>query len=615
MNESFTNPLDMFTPQTILEDITLGKGKPLWPLSSYGPARYKDTIIGGLDVSPEELRVEAWEAVRKGKIDSYVKYEGEWASGCDGVFNAFKESAHLNNSSSTSSAFPSSPLPAFASGSSFPPYASGLPGGNMLVYCAPLAFAQSIHLSSVPHLEQMDVPLQARTEVNTGPTSSSRTPMVSNTHLHYRPFHDADNKNGDAGAGNAFASTSSLSSFVEEGVFMPPEDATAGSANQGRGSFDITVANLRRDLGFKRKSAGAGDGQILGWTLDSLASYHKHDKFLIQKLVDVLQSDLDYTDQGHSDSLGISLNVYRMRGLQSLRHLATRYEILPSSLFIKELQRDGQNPIGGGGFADIWRGIAGSNQSICLKVLRLILEPDEDVREKIRKQFCNEALVWRQLKHPNILPLLGVNVELFYPSFCLVSPWMENQDIIAYLKKNLTHNRYDVLSEVAAGLSYLHSRDPPVIHGDIRGANILVTADLHCCLADFGLSVVTTESQIWSNVTTTNIRGATRWMAPELQIPDGAGKLASNRPSTDVYAFGCTIIEILTLQPPFNDKKTDGAIIHSLLIGERPNRPQRNDWCTDSLWELMNRCWTQDPSARPISQEIHGTLQRIRMDI
>ncbi|KIK64855.1 hypothetical protein GYMLUDRAFT_143969, partial [Collybiopsis luxurians FD-317 M1] len=111
-----------------------------------------------------------------------------------------------------------------------------------------------------------------------------------------------------------------------------------------------------------------------------------------------------------------------------------KYEILPSSLFVQDLQRIGQNPIRGGGFADIWRGTMGSNQSVCLKVLRLILEPDEDAREKIRKQTCHEALVWRQLKHPNILPLLGVNSKLFYPSFCLVYPWMENQDIIAYLK-------------------------------------------------------------------------------------------------------------------------------------------------------------------------------------
>ncbi|KAJ3862367.1 hypothetical protein EV359DRAFT_10643, partial [Lentinula novae-zelandiae] len=110
-----------------------------------------------------------------------------------------------------------------------------------------------------------------------------------------------------------------------------------------------------------------------------------------------------------------------------------KYQILPSSMILQEIEREGQNPVGGGGFADIWRG-AVNNQSVCLKVLRLVIEPDEEVRQRIRRQFCNEALLWRQLKHPNILPLLGVNEEIFSPSFCLVSPWMANKDIITYLK-------------------------------------------------------------------------------------------------------------------------------------------------------------------------------------
>ncbi|KIK64874.1 hypothetical protein GYMLUDRAFT_403808 [Collybiopsis luxurians FD-317 M1] len=489
------------------------------------------------------------------------------------------------------------------------------PGGNSLVYSAPSRFGQPFDLSSIPALTASSRRFNSssRTETNTDPASSSRTPTVSRTHLHHHRSHGVDNNIGSESVDNASASTSSVSSLVE-GASIFLEDGIAESAARGTGSFNITAANLRRELSSKETGTRVGNGKISNWTPDSLVSYHKHDKLLVQQLVDVLQSDLDYTEQGHRDSLGIDLKVYYRRCLRSLRHLATHYEVLPSSLCVQDLRRTDQNPIRGGGFADIWRGTMQSNQSVCLKVLRLILEPDQEVREKIRKQFIHEALVWRQLKHPNILPLLGVNAQLFYPSFCLVSPWMENQDIIPYLKKNPAHSRHDVISEVAAGLLYLHSRDPPVIHGDIRGANVLVTADLHCCLADFGLSVINTESQMWSNATATNIRGAIRWMAPELQIPDSSGQLAENCSSTDVYALGCTIIEILTLQPPFHGKKNDGAIIFSLLAEERPARPQENTWCTDSLWKLVNQCWAQDPSARPDSEEIHDTLLRIRKD-
>ncbi|KIK54725.1 hypothetical protein GYMLUDRAFT_176737, partial [Collybiopsis luxurians FD-317 M1] len=108
-----------------------------------------------------------------------------------------------------------------------------------------------------------------------------------------------------------------------------------------------------------------------------------------------------------------------------LRHLSKRFQTLPSSLIVDDVKREGQNYVAGGGFAVI---------------LRLAIEQDEKTRAEIRKQFCHEALVWRQLKHPNILPLLGVNTDLFSPSFCLISPWMENRDIITYLRRNPQHS-------------------------------------------------------------------------------------------------------------------------------------------------------------------------------
>ncbi|KAE9403632.1 kinase-like protein [Gymnopus androsaceus JB14] len=256
-------------------------------------------------------------------------------------------------------------------------------------------------------------------------------------------------------------------------------------------------------------------------------------------------------------------------------------------------------------YKDIYRGTIGE-ESVCIKVLRLAMEQDEEIRDNIRKEFCKEALIWRQLKHPNILPLLGVNAELFSPSFCLISPWMENKDIITFLRKNPSHDRQNVLSEVAAGLCYLHSRDPPILHGDIRGANILVSNNFHCCLADFGLTVIVSDSRTFTNATTSAMtRGTTRWMAPEL-ISSSADPAKINT-SRDIYAFGCTVLEILTLQLPFHDKRTDPAVILSLIQGERPARPQ-NVWYPDPIWDLTTQCWAQEPTDRPNAQEILQTL-------
>ena len=56
----------------MISDITPSKDKPLWPLSSYGPAKYEPIVIGGLDESPEELRLKAVTALTTGTTAEYV---------------------------------------------------------------------------------------------------------------------------------------------------------------------------------------------------------------------------------------------------------------------------------------------------------------------------------------------------------------------------------------------------------------------------------------------------------------------------------------------------------------------------------------------------------------
>ena len=57
---------------SIGKDLTPTLDKPLWPLSSYGPAKYEPNLMSGLDESPEELRVKAFMAAQSGAINDYV---------------------------------------------------------------------------------------------------------------------------------------------------------------------------------------------------------------------------------------------------------------------------------------------------------------------------------------------------------------------------------------------------------------------------------------------------------------------------------------------------------------------------------------------------------------
>ena len=105
---------------------------------------------------------------------------------------------------------------------------------------------------------------------------------------------------------------------------------------------------------------------------------------------------------------------------------------------------------------DIHKGYIGQ-QVVCLKVLRFF-SSQEDREKRLGKvayirwcplgcltlipqqDFSREVLVWSQLSHPNVLPFLGASKTLF-PSFCLISPWMNNGNILAYLKTHPEHNR------------------------------------------------------------------------------------------------------------------------------------------------------------------------------
>ena len=102
-------------------------------------------------------------------------------------------------------------------------------------------------------------------------------------------------------------------------------------------------------------------------------------------------------------------------------------------------------------------------------------------------------LAWKQLNHPNILSFLGVNADLFKESLCLVSPWMPNGNLMVYIQKNPQHDRVtsviqispqmfgliiDISSpkiiQIASGLYHLHSRNPPIVHGDVKGVSKIV---------------------------------------------------------------------------------------------------------------------------------------------
>ncbi|KAJ7585035.1 hypothetical protein C8J56DRAFT_1027479 [Mycena floridula] len=301
--------------------------------------------------------------------------------------------------------------------------------------------------------------------------------------------------------------------------------------------------------------------------------------------------------------------------LRHLRRLANKYGIFPPSFFLHNLTcGDDTNPLYEGAFAvsflqpsprlltnspkDVHKGTFDGGV-VCLKILRSFTSLKE-MRQKFIRDCCRETLVWKQLDHPNLLPFLGVSMDLFAPSLCLVSPWLSKGNLMEYIKRHPNFNRLDAIIDIASAMQYLHQHTPSIIHSDIRGANVLVMDNLRCCLADFGISL------LYQSLAAANRSTNTRWQAPEAFLPSIEGR-PPNQKARDVYAFACTVLEIYTGHVPFAEHKNDPAVKQAVMSGRRPSRPR--DLFTDQLWQLIEECWNQRPDSRPSARHILRALQ------
>ncbi|KAL0575305.1 Rho guanine nucleotide exchange factor [Marasmius crinis-equi] len=304
----------------------------------------------------------------------------------------------------------------------------------------------------------------------------------------------------------------------------------------------------------------------------------------------------------------------------------------PKCLSIQNVRRLGDYPIAAGGFGDVWKGAIGeSSQPVCLKIVKLYLGSDV---EKLSKEYLREAIVWRQMKHANLLPFLGIYRLEQTQQLCLISPWMEKGNLIQYLKttrrENVDHYALArrgplillLVHDVASGLSHLHCTK--IVHGDLKGVNILMTPDERACIGDFGLSRVADSHRLrLSTSTSRGPAGTARWLAPELLTGgDGTTK------ESDIYALGCVCYEvrrstlaryevtnsgseqIFTGLQPFSEISQDAAVVLQVMLGARPKRPLDTPELSDSMWGVMKSCWVEDPYARPKADDVLAHVEK-----
>ncbi|KDQ16379.1 hypothetical protein BOTBODRAFT_92589, partial [Botryobasidium botryosum FD-172 SS1] len=226
------------------------------------------------------------------------------------------------------------------------------------------------------------------------------------------------------------------------------------------------------------------------------------------------------------------------------------------------------------------------------------------------KRLAREVKVWSRLKHHHVLPFLGVCTVGSVPY--LISPWMENGHVLEYLKNHPNVDRRRLLAQVAGGLEYLHKFKPEqVIHGDLRGPNILISKSGNACIADFGLSELKSDAYDPNYSTPFILAGHPRWQAPEI-LKAETKEAARRNATTDVFAFGRVMLELFTGKVPFSHISHDIMASVRAMGGEFPPRPCDEEAVScgldDSMWKLMTDCWHSTPSERPSATDLVARL-------
>ncbi|XP_022993867.1 calcium/calmodulin-regulated receptor-like kinase 1 [Cucurbita maxima] len=205
----------------------------------------------------------------------------------------------------------------------------------------------------------------------------------------------------------------------------------------------------------------------------------------------------------------------------------------------KDLQKATGNftsVIGQGAFGPVYKATLPSGETVAVKVLATNSKQGE-------KEFQTEVMLLGRLHHRNLVNLIGYCAER--GEHMLVYVYMSKGSLASHLysDKNglLSWNvRVRIALDVARGLEYLHDGAvPPVIHRDIKSANILLDQSMRARVADFGLS---REEVVDSHAA--NIRGTLGYLDPEYISSRTFNK------KSDVYSFGVLLFEIIAGRNP-----------------------------------------------------------------
>lgn len=229
-----------------------------------------------------------------------------------------------------------------------------------------------------------------------------------------------------------------------------------------------------------------------------------------------------------------------------------------------------------------------SGMLVAIKIYR----PKNALDIEGEQRFRDEFKIAYDCHHANLLQPTSFSIFNGIPY--LVLPYCKlgsSEQLIG--KKQSSDEIWKFILDVSSGLARLHSNQPQIIHQDIKPANILIDNSHSFTITDFGISSQKNNAKGYYGDENS---GTLAYMAPE-RFTEGHVPT----PSSDIWAFGATLCEILTGKVPFGEDGGQGQL-NDVSMTSLSGLPK-------DIKKLIEACLQKDPGKRPTAAEIVKAAQ------
>ncbi|XP_037481041.1 putative receptor-like protein kinase At4g00960 [Triticum dicoccoides] len=286
--------------------------------------------------------------------------------------------------------------------------------------------------------------------------------------------------------------------------------------------------------------------------------------------------------------------------------------------------------IGQGGFGAVYKGVLENGEMIAVK--KIVLQPNSELRQHAEMQFEKEVCHLMTVKHPNIVQCVGYCYEIQKevapynngkkvfvekPEMLLCLEYLPTGSLNEYLSDESSglnwSTRYKIIKGICYGLCHLHGQKVPIIHLDLKPANILLSDAMIAKIADFGLSRLLEQS---GTIRTSSRLGTRGYMPPEF-FEESAAALSIK---SDIFSLGVIIIEIITGRKyPSDVTKPSSSNEFVKVLCNWENRLRRSQSngnldinCQEEIKRCIRiglKCLNPDRNLRPAIRNIIRMLQ------